>query len=174
MTGDGVLAKPSRPKLIGGITVCTVTGCGKMYVQLNWLGGRLFEIFATLGKGGGCAICQSEALTRSITVGLKCGVPVDEYVRQVRGIRCPSPLMFPKDEQALSCPDALSHVLEEYGSLSIDNVVKLLLGMNGASSNGDEIIVGVGAGDPDLTEDEAAVEIERLRTVRDAAGLSGY
>lgn len=165
MTGNGdQLVKPSRPRLVGGITVRAITGCGKMYVQLNWLDGRLFEVFATLGKGGGCAICQSEALTRSITVGLKCGVPVDEYVRQVRGIRCPTPLMFPKEEQALSCPDALSHVLEEYGSLSIDDVVKLLLGTNG----------GTGTGEPDLTEEEAAVEIARLRAVRDAEGLSGY
>ncbi len=168
------LTKPARPKLIGGITVRTVTGCGKMYVQLNWLEGRLFEVFATLGKGGGCAICQSEALTRSITVGLKCGVPVDEYVRQVRGIRCPSPKMFPKEEEALSCPDALSHVLEEYGSLSVENVVKLLLGVNGVAGNGDEIVVGVGVGEPSLTEDEAMAEVERLRAIRDAEGLSGY
>ncbi len=171
MPGDAILTKPNRPKLIGGITVRTVTGCGKMYVQLNWLDGQLFEVFATLGKGGGCAVCQSEALTRSITLGLKYGVPVDEYVRQVRGIRCPEPRMFPKEDATLSCPDALSHVLEQYGSLSIEDVVKLLLGMNGAAGNGTEIVVGVGAGESDLTEEEAAAEVERLRAARDAEGL---
>ncbi len=171
MLDNSPLIKPNRPKLIGGITVRTVTGCGKMYVQLNWLDGRLFEVFATLGKGGGCAICQSEALTRSITVGLKCGVPVVEYVGQIRGIRCPSPLPFPKEEATLSCPDALSRVLEQYGSLSIEDVVKLLLGMNGAAGNGTEIVVGVGVGEPDLTAEEAAAEVERLRAIRDAAGL---
>ncbi len=171
MPPDGVLVKPSRPKLVGGLSICAVTGCGKMYVQLNWFGGRLFEVFATLGKSGGCAICQSEALTRSITVGLKCGVPVDEYVRQVRGIRCPEPRMFPKEEAALSCPDALSRVLEEYGSLSVENVVKLLLGSNGVVGNGD--VVGVVAGEPDLTLEEAMAEVERLRAIRVTA-IPGY
>ena len=100
-----------RPPVLGGITVKVVTGCGNMYIQLNWLGDRLFEVFATLGKGGGCAVCQSEALTRSITLGLKCGIPVSEYVRSARGIRCPTPVPFPKDQAVLSCPDAIAKTL---------------------------------------------------------------
>lgn len=109
------LEKVARPKVLKGITVKVPTGCGNMYVQLNRLEGKLFEVFATLGKTGGCATCQSEALTRSITVGLRCGVEVEEYIDQLQNLRCPSPLPFPKEEAALSCPDALAKVLQAYG-----------------------------------------------------------
>lgn len=130
---ETVLVKPDRPIVLGGITVKVLTGCGNMYVQLNWYRGRLFEVFATLGKVGGCAICQTESLTRSITLGLKCGIPLSEYVHQLRGVRCPEPVSFPKESAVLSCPDAVAKTLEDYGLLSMEKVVELLLGTNGSS-----------------------------------------
>jgi len=124
------LTKLPRPKAIGGLTVKAMTGCGPLYIQMNWCNGKLFEVFATLGKTGGCATSQSEAVTRSVTMGLRHGVPLAEYVRQLSGIRCPNPYPFPKSEAVLSCADALAKTLERYGTLTIEEVVKLIQATN--------------------------------------------
>jgi len=154
------LSKVPRPRVIGGITVKVITGCGPLYIQMNWCSGKLFEVFATLGKTGGCATSQSEALTRSVTMGLRHGVPLEEYIRQLDGIRCPSPRPFPKEEAVMSCADALSKTLAKYGTLSIEEVIKIIL-----ASNADE----------DLTdakeEEQAKATIEQLAKKRKEQGL---
>jgi len=122
--------KPTRPPVLAGVTVKATTGCGNMYVQLNWYKGVLFEVFATLGRGGGCAICQSEAITRSITLGLKHGLPLEEYIDQLRNIRCPSPVPFPRESAVTSCPDAIAKVLRDYGGMSVVQVADLLFKIN--------------------------------------------
>lgn len=107
-----VMSKAARPKILAGKTVCIETGCGKMYVQLNWHEGKLFEVFASLGKTGGCPACLSEAITRSITLGLRYGVPLRDYIKQLENLRCPQPVLG--KEHVLSCPDAISKVLKDY------------------------------------------------------------
>ncbi len=120
------LTKAPRPGVIGGVTAKVITGCGPLYIQMNWCSDKLFEVFATLGKTGGCATSQSEALTRSVTMGLRHGVPLAEYIRQLDGIRCPNPKPFPKEDAVFSCADALSKTLAKYGTLSIEGVIKLI------------------------------------------------
>lgn len=107
-----MVEKKKRPKVTKGETHKVVTGCGNMYVTPAWDGEYLIEVFATLGKAGGCAHAQLEAITRSISLGLKYGVPVDEYVRELKGIRCPN-LGLDKGEQILSCSDAIAEVLQD-------------------------------------------------------------
>jgi len=126
-----LLEKPKRPKVLGGITVKVKTGCGNMYVQLNWYHGRLFEIFATLGHGGGCAGSEMEALTRSVTLGLKHGVPIGDYIHQFKGILCPNPVPFPKSDSVMSCPDAIAKILEQYGTIPVSDVLEFIQGANG-------------------------------------------
>ncbi len=121
-----MLEKAPRPKVIGGLTVKVTTGCGALYIQMNWCHGKLFEVFATLGKTGGCATSQSEALTRSVTMGLRHGVPLAEYIKQFSNIRCPCPYPFPQEEAVWSCADALARTLSKYGTMPIDEVIKQL------------------------------------------------
>lgn len=151
------MEKIPRPKVVGSINVRVVTGCGNMYVQMGWWDGSLHEVFATLGRGGGCAMGFSEALTRSVTAGLRCGVPVSEFARQLRGVRCPNPVPFPKEGTVLSCPDAIAGILEQYGSLTTDNVVELIQKLNALPSG--------------LSEEEEAAEaakhIEELKKGRE-------
>ncbi len=156
--------KPERPSILGGITVKVATGCGNMYIQMNWYHGRLFEVFATLGHSGGCTSCQMEAITRSATLGLKYGIPISEYIHQFRGIQCPSPLPFPKENKVLSCPDAVATTLDRYGSLPIDKIVELLYSVNGgAESIGD-----------DVTEEQQAISaMKELFKTREDQGLNG-
>lgn len=106
------MEKKARPKVTEGKTVRLHTGCGHIYITPARTQGELIEVFATLGKAGGCAHCQLEALTRSISLGLKYGIPVSEYVDELKNIRCPSPII---DEgvEILSCPDAIAKVLEK-------------------------------------------------------------
>lgn len=109
-------SRTQRPKVTVGPTIKKVTGCGNLYVTINSNGneGTPVEILARLGKSGECAYCQNEALTRSISLGLKYGVPINEYVRQLIGIQCSSPHPFPMEERALSCADAIAHAMKEY------------------------------------------------------------
>ena len=95
-----------------------MTGCGNLYVTVN-SDGKPLEVFATLGKNGGCTKCQNEALTRAISVGLRYGVPIQEYIDELKGIQCYNANMWPEEHRTLSCPDAVARALEE---LTSDNV----------------------------------------------------
>jgi len=107
------MEKLKRPKALSGKTVKVETGCGNLYITLNSDKDKLFEVFATLGKTGACANAQCEALTRLLTLGLRCGVPVGEYIKELDGIQCPNARMFPKKDRVLSCPDAIAKILRE-------------------------------------------------------------
>ncbi len=108
------MPKAKRPKVTPGTTTRVTTGCGNAYITCNEDGNKLpLELFCTLGKPGECAKCQNEALTRSITLGLKYGVPVEDYVKQLKGIKCPSPAIDEEFESIDSCPDAVAKVIEK-------------------------------------------------------------
>ena len=108
------MEKLERPVEVGSKTVMVETGCGHLYITVGYNGGHPIEVFATLGKAGGCSNCQNEALTRSITLGLKYGIPVKEYVEELEGIQCPNPNMWPKGGRTLSCADGIAKVLRGY------------------------------------------------------------
>ena len=105
---------------------------------MGWLHGKLFEVFATLGTAGGCAMCFSGTLTRSITTGLRCDVPVHEFVKQLRYARCPEPKPFPKKDAVMSCSDAIGKTLDEYGLMSIEEVVAIMLDQGDTPSTKEE------------------------------------
>lgn len=106
------MEKRKRPKVTKGFTHRVKTGCGYVYITPNWDGSTLIEVFATLGKAGGCAHAQLEAITRMISLGLRYGIPVEEFVKELKGIRCPSPSLD-EGKEILSCPDAIAGVLDE-------------------------------------------------------------
>ena len=108
-----MVEKKRRPKVASGETIKVETGCGHMYVTLNSDEDGVFEVFAALGKAGSCTKCVMEGISRVVTLALRCGVPVDEIVKQLRGLQCPMPMMFPKESRILSCPDGVARVLEE-------------------------------------------------------------
>lgn len=102
-----------RPQMMQGTTMRVETGCGKLYVTINEDDQGLFEIFAQMGKSGGCAMSQSEAISRLISLALRAGVDTDAILKQLRGIRCPAPLLA-KGGVVLSCPDAMSKAIERH------------------------------------------------------------
>ncbi len=102
-----------RPVAVRGVTRKIGTGCGNLYVTMNEDSSGLFEVFARLGKAGGCADAQLEAIGRLISISLRSGVELKSIVRQLKGIRCPSPLLA-RGGPMLSCPDAVAKALEAY------------------------------------------------------------
>ena len=107
------MTNKKRPKSTQSITERVETGCGKLYITISFLDNEVFEVFAVLGKAGGCATCFLQAITTCITMGLRNGVPLDVYVKKLIGFRCPSPL-WDDGIQYLSCVDAISKVLEKH------------------------------------------------------------
>jgi ribonucleoside-diphosphate reductase alpha chain len=71
------------------------------------------EVFSTLGKAGGCAAAQLEAISRLTSVALRSGIDIDSIVKHLRGIRCPS-IVWEQGHAVLSCADAIASVLEKY------------------------------------------------------------
>ncbi len=113
---EGVsLAPRQRAKVTSGITERATTGCGYIYVTVNSDEQGLCEVFSTLGKAGGCASAQLEAICRLISLALRSGIDATSIVRQLRGIRCPS-IAWEDGKAVLSCADAIASVLEKHMS----------------------------------------------------------
>lgn len=106
------IAPRDRPMVVNGQTCAVRTGCGKLYVTLNEDDKGPFEVFCTMGKSGGCAASQSEALARMISLAFRCGIPSEEVARQLRGISCHSPAWNGNGERVLSCADAVGKVID--------------------------------------------------------------
>ncbi len=110
---EGKLAPRKRPKVTTGITERVSTGCGYIYVTVNFDDRGICEVFSTLGKAGGCAAAQLEAISRLISLAIRSGIDMDSIVRQLRGIRCPS-IAWEQGHAVMSCADAIASVLEKY------------------------------------------------------------
>ncbi len=109
---DSLKPRP-RPKVTKGITERVTTGCGYIYVTVNFDEKGICEVFSSLGKAGGCASAQLEATSRLISLALRSGIDTASVTKHLRGIRCPS-VAWEEGRAVLSCADAIASVLEKY------------------------------------------------------------
>ena len=106
------VAPRPRPVVTTGTTTKVTTGCGNLYITINVDDKSMpFEVFIQMGKAGGCAASQLEAIGRLVSLALRSGVENKKIVDQLRGIRCPSP-SWEKSGRIFSCADAIARVLE--------------------------------------------------------------
>ncbi|MBI5875697.1 MAG: adenosylcobalamin-dependent ribonucleoside-diphosphate reductase, partial [Deltaproteobacteria bacterium] len=110
------LTPKPRGEVTFGATRKMKTGCGNLYVTINEdEEGRPFEIFTQIGKAGGCAASQCEAIGRMASLVLRSGIQAEEVVKQMRGISCHVPVGYGK-EKILSCSDAVARAMDWYVS----------------------------------------------------------
>lgn len=102
-----------RPESVAGRTTRMETGCGNLYVTTNETSDGPFELFASIGKTGGCAASQTEAIGRLVSLSLRSGVDPRAVARQLRGVRCPYP-SWNRGNKVLSCADAIGQALEKF------------------------------------------------------------
>jgi ribonucleoside-diphosphate reductase alpha chain len=103
-----------RPEVIKGTTRLMKTGCGNLYVTVNEdEEGNLFELFTHIGKAGGCAASQAEAIGRLVSLALRSNIAPPEIVKQLRGISCHNP-EWTNGGRILSCSDAIAKAIEKY------------------------------------------------------------
>lgn len=115
-----------RPTVLTGKTIKVQTGCGKMYVTVNLnQNGKVFELFTNIGKAGGCATSQCEAIGRLASLSLKSGIEPEKLIKQLKGISCHMKIGFGKN-QILSCSDAIGKALEQIiGTKLVETTTKI-------------------------------------------------
>ncbi|MFN3739417.1 MAG: vitamin B12-dependent ribonucleotide reductase [Thermodesulfovibrionales bacterium] len=110
-----------RPELVRGATLRMETGCGNLYVTINAdERGALFEVFTHIGKAGGCAASQAEAIGRLVSLALRSNVAPQEIIKQLKGISCHQPA-WRNGGRILSCSDAIAKAIEKYRTLEAKN-----------------------------------------------------
>ena len=103
--------KRERPRALTGSTYQMETGCGPLYITINEDDKGLFELFTTMGKAGGCAASQCEAIGRLVSLAWRSGVQARQAIKQLIGITCHKPSGF-GDNRITSCADAVAKAIE--------------------------------------------------------------
>jgi ribonucleoside-diphosphate reductase alpha chain len=107
-------AKRSRPDKLRGTTIRKETPLGVMFVNITEdEKGQPFEVFLTLGKAGGSAMADAEAMGRLVSLALRSGIPIMEIHRQLRGISSDRAVGLGPNK-VLSVPDAIGIAIEEW------------------------------------------------------------
>jgi len=109
-----------RPTQTSGVTRRIRTGEGTLYITINEDENGLCEVFTTIGKAGGNAAAQSEAISRLISLSLRSGLDPQAIVRQLKGISGPNPT-WEDGRLILSTPDAIGKALDDYLSERLAN-----------------------------------------------------
>jgi len=136
-----------RHEVTWGATRKMNTGCGSLYVTINEDEKGIFEVFAAMGKGGGCAASQTEAIGRLISLSLRAGVEKEQIVKQLKGVRCPNQA-WEKGGRIYSCSDAIAKAIERYAGIDtakseniLEDTAKFIAETNGKGY--DSVVTGV-------------------------------
>ena len=95
--------KRDRPRALTGSTYQMQTGCGPLYVTINEDQAGVFELFTTMGKAGGCASSQCEAIGRLVLLAWRSGIQARQAVKQMIGITCHKPAGFGDNRITVCC-----------------------------------------------------------------------
>jgi len=108
------VGKRQRPAVLRGHTRQIESPLGTMYVTINEDDqGRPFEVFVALGKSGGAAMADAEAIGRLISLALRFGISLRAVHKQLRGISSDRAVGL-GPSKVMSGPDAIAQVIEKY------------------------------------------------------------
>ncbi len=105
-----------RPGLVVyGKTIKDKTPWGSMYVTMNFDGKEPFEIFVNVGKSGSELKAMTEALSRVISIGLRSGCSLEDFIDTLKGLSGKEYWMleFNDNYAVRSIPDAIALMLEK-------------------------------------------------------------
>ncbi len=129
-------AKRSRPDKLRGTTIRKETPLGVMFVNITEdEKGQPFEVFLTLGKAGGSAMADAEAMGRMISLALRSGIPIMQVHRQLRGISSDRAVGLGPNK-VLSVPDAIGIAIEEWHRDRVAGVQQELMPESPTGSSG--------------------------------------
>jgi ribonucleoside-diphosphate reductase alpha chain len=113
-TAGAARHKRQRPAALRGYTMKMMSPLGDLYVTINEdVNGRPFEVFCTLGKAGGPANADAEAVGRLMSLALRSGISINQVKDQLRGISCDRAVGLGPNK-VLSVPDAIGQAIERY------------------------------------------------------------
>ena len=145
--------KRARPDTLRSTSIRKETPLGVMFVHITEDDrGQPFEVFINLGKAGGSAMADAEAIGRLMSLALRSGIPLQALHRQLRGISSDRAVGLGPNK-VMSVPDAIGLALEEWMRLK-QGIQQELLTATGALPS------------PDTTAGARPVET----TVRSSAG----
>lgn len=112
-SSNKVRQRPAHVML--GKTIKDTTPWGSLFVTLNYDGNDPFEVFASLGKSGSELKGMTEALSRVISIGLRSGCRLEDFVATLRGLSGKEYWTFDCDDGLIvrSIPDALAILLDK-------------------------------------------------------------
>ena len=106
--------KRARPDKLRSTSMRKETPLGTMFVHISEDDrGNAFDVFISLGKAGGSAMADAEALGRMVSLALRSGIALPEIVRQLRGISSDRAVGLGPNK-VLSMPDAVGIALEDW------------------------------------------------------------
>jgi ribonucleoside-diphosphate reductase alpha chain len=106
--------KRARPDTLRGTTSRMETPLGTMFVNITEDDrGQPFEVFINLGKAGGSAMADVEAIGRLISLALRSGISIQAIHRQLRGIASDRAIGLGPNK-VLSVPDAIGIAIESW------------------------------------------------------------
>jgi ribonucleoside-diphosphate reductase alpha chain len=106
--------KRARPDTLRSTSIKKETPLGVMFVHITEdEKGQPFEVFINLGKAGGSAMADAEAVGRLMSLALRSGIPLVALHRQLRGISSDRAVGLGPNK-VLSVPDAIGLALEDW------------------------------------------------------------
>lgn len=114
---EGLKPQPKKrktPQIADGTRIRKDTGCGMLYVHIyKDLDGKEIEVFADLGKAGGCPSAFTEGLGRLSSLALKHGASMQEIRDELIEIKCTKEKGLGPSYIA-SCLDGVGKAIHDY------------------------------------------------------------
>ena len=101
-----------RPDRLYGKTTRYRLACGNLYITVTYNEGEPYEVFAVLGKAGGCSATVLEAIGKLCSTILRTGLGKSIIIDRIGKLSCPSQA-WDEGKLTLSCVDAIAKSLDE-------------------------------------------------------------